>query len=658
MSPEGYNSLGYNNDSIQPVNAVEFVDSYTQVAGRHTITIGANFRKDQFTNEDKGGNSGTFGFAQYQTAAAPGDTTTGDGFASFLLGRVNTAGLSIQSKAPRIGQTYYAAYIQDDFKVAHNLLLNLGLRYDIDSPCDEAHGNFSNFSPTLPNVAAGGRPGCAVLRWHRDWSDRRARENLRAPTRKTLHPVSALPTRLTTHAATRPSAADSASTTAPWTTRISVLPASSASPRRPNFNSGDNFTQAYCNGKANTAFSNSCNTVSGFDQSVPSYTPPPNLDPTQGLNGDLGDQLAAQYIAKSYGRPSQILNWGLQVQQQLATDLIFTIGYIGTSASHLKSNLQQLNDLNPQYFSLGQATLNGNAATVPYNGFSGTVAQSLRPFPQYHNIYSQGGIENLGHSNYQALTTKLERRFHNGLNLLAAYTWSKTITDADSTMPQFSAFDGGAGSIQNPYNLKSEKAVSLQDVPNNFVVSYLYELPLGKGKKFLNHNAVVNAIVGGLQVGGIDRYVSGEPTAFGCTSATTPLPASVACLRYNIAPNFVNPAGSNAANPQDRRVFNQAAFTNPSLTGGSNAPFVLGTSPRVNTGYRTYAFKNEDFSIIKHVANFGEYGDIQLHVDIFNAFNRTHFNGLDTTPTDANFGSYNGAYGDPTVRQFILRYTF
>ena len=172
---------------------------------------------------------------------------------------------------------------------------------------------------------------------------------------------------------------------------------------------------------------------------------------------------------------------------------------------------------------------------------------------------------------------------------------------------------------------------------------------------------MVNAVVGGFQVGGVDRYLSGQPTAFACTR--TAINASLACLRYDIGSDFVNrSAGANARNPLERQVFNAAAFTNPT----TSSAFVLGTSPRVNGAYRTPMYKNEDFSIIKHVANFGEYGDLQLHVDIFNAFNRTHFNGLNTDPgdlpsptdTQGHFGSYTGSFGDPTIRQFILRYTF
>ena len=653
----GYNSLGYSNDALQPVNNFEVTDTYTKSLGRHTFNFGLDFRKDQFTNEDKGAQSGNFSFTQFETAVTGNDTQTGDGFASFLLGQVDTGSASVQSRAPRIGHNYYAGFVQDDFKITHNLLLNLGFRYDVDEPRNEAHGDFSNFSPTLPNAAAGGIPGSLYFAgngpgriggsgefaeiYKKDFSPRigfayapdiyGGKTSIRGGFGIYYGPLDY---------------SDFGS--------ASQLGFTAS----PSFHNGDNFSQAYCNGVPTAGSTANCTGVSGFDQSFPAFTPPPNLNPNQGNGQSLGGQLNAEYIAKSYGRPAAVYNWGLQVQQQLASDLIFTLGYIGTTGTYLHSDLQQINDLNPKYFSYGTAALsNAYSATpgvnAPFPGFSGTLAQALRPFPQYFDIYSGGGIENLGHSSYQALTAKMERRFSNGLNLLAAYTWSKTLTDADSTMPAFSAFDGGAGSVQNPYNLKSEKALSFQDVPQNFVVSYIYELPIGKNKALLGHSKVANAVLGGFQVGGIDRYVSGSPTSFACTQ--TSIGASLACLRYDIAPGFINHgAGSNAADPTLRQVFNKAAFTNPS----SASAIVLGTSPRVTGAYRTPIYKNEDFSIIKHLANFGEYGDLQLHVDIFNAFNRVHLTDLVTDPNVANFGAYTGDYGQPTVRQFILRYSF
>ena len=120
-------------------------------------------------------------------------------------------------------------------------------------------------------------------------------------------------------------------------------------------------------------------------------------------------------------------------------------------------------------------------------------------------------MENLGQSTYNALQVKAERRFRNGLNLLASYTYSKTITDADSSFPVFTGFNSNVFGAQNPYNLRNEKSLSYQDIPHTFVMSYLYELPLGKGKKLLNKGGIVDKIVGGWQVGGVHRYQVGSP---------------------------------------------------------------------------------------------------------------------------------------------------
>src|SRR5215831_3901518 len=222
------------------------------------------------------------------------------------------------------------------------------------------------------------------------------------------------------------------------------------------------------------------------------------------------------------------------------------LGYVGSYGSHLRSLLAQINDLNPQYFGMGN-TLNllvtdpKSPVAAPFQQFnslyggSATVAQALRPFPQYQNIDTDCCLENLGTSDYNALLVKLERRFHNGLNVLASYTYSKTLTDADSALPAFAQFSGG-GYGQNPYNLKAEKSLSYQDIPHTFVVSYLYELPIGPGKKFLNHGGAVGKIAGGWEIGGVQRYQSGQPLNFGCATGVPGFSSYFSgCIRYNRA---------------------------------------------------------------------------------------------------------------------------
>lgn len=656
-SDRGYqnNGLGYGNLTIDTVNALLISDTVTVSKGAHNIKFGPDWRQEQFSHSDRGNFSGNYDFQRYQTAAAPGNQSTGDGFASFLLGQLNETDFKITGKVPRFVQNYYAVYLQDDYKIAHNLLLNLGVRYDIDTPRHESHGNVSNFSPTTPNPGAGGLPGAMIFAgtgpgriggggefaktWYKDIAPRLGFAY--APDR--------------------------------YAGRMSIRGGfgiyygpldyggfgnenQQGFVALPNFNNGDQFTQAICNGLPTQG--NAPCVGNGIDAGIPAYAPPPNLDPAQANGQSLGGQLNSEYIAPSYGRPGMTLNWSLELQQQLATDLILSLGYIGQSSSHLRSQLAQINDINPRYFSLGSELNGGTPATPPYTGFSGSLGQSLRPFPQYQTINTAGALENIGHSSYNAMVVKLERRFHSGLNLLASYTWSKTLTDADSALPAFATFDRAAGSVQNPYNLKDEKALSFQDTPHNFVVSYIYELPFGKGKKFLNNNSVVNAVAGGWQVGGVQRYLSGQPVSFAC--APTQLGASDACNRYNQVASLRNPDPT-ATRGDVRKIhlFNPAALVDPNANiNVPGTPFMLGNSPRVNGQFRTPVYLSEDLSVIKQVANFGDHGALQLHTDIFNIANRHHFSQPNTDPQSTQYGSYQSTFGDPRIVQFILRYTF
>jgi len=209
----------------------------------------------------------------------------------------------------------------------------------------------------------------------------------------------------------------------------------------PSFSSLDGFTPAF-------------NLNSGF----PAYTPPPNLDPTQ------SNFTGPQYIDPTYGRPAMIQNWSFEVQHQLATDLILDVAYVGQHSTHLRSNFNAVNSLHPQYLGLGNE-LNETVAVagvpLPYPTFptNAIVAQALVPFPQYFGFNTDGALENLGQSTYNALEASLQRRFHNGLNLMASYTWSKTLTDADSALPFFATLAGSAGP-QNSFNKNGDKAIS------------------------------------------------------------------------------------------------------------------------------------------------------------------------------------------------------
>jgi len=275
--------------------------------------------------------------------------------------------------------------------------------------------------------------------------------------------------------------------------------------------------------------------------------------------------------------------------------------------------------------------------------------------------------------------TKVERRFHNGLNLLASYTYSKTLTDADSAMPVFASFSSG---IQNSFNLHQEKSLSIQDVPHILVLSYIYELPFGKGKKLLSGGGVVDKVVGGWQVGGVQRYQSGQPTIFGCQGGL--ISGYDGCIRYDrvagqplLSPNAssfsVGAALTNTnsgCTPDPSRpgffiplssntYFNCGAFFDQNFApkNGQPGPFLFGNLSRITGAVRSQHYFNEDFSLIKRTSIFESHMLI-LKVELPNAFNRHTFTRPDTGITDGTFGASGGTINPQRTLQLTLRYEF
>jgi hypothetical protein len=272
------------------------------------------------------------------------------------------------------------------------------------------------------------------------------------------------------------------------------------------------------------------------------------------------------------------------------------------------------------------------------------------------------------------------------LNLLASYTYSKTLTDADSAYAGLTAFSSSdTFAAQNPRDLNSEKALSYQDVPHAFVLSYLYELPIGKGKKFLNKGGITDKVLGGWQVGGVQRYQSGAPfipftsdahnTQFGTANTRLSRIPGVPLLAPNASSYnpflggsgcTTNPDGSGTFLPQStNNFFNCAAFLDP------NAPnlvaqrgYTFGNLPKVFGDIRSPHYVNEDFSLIKRFTLY-EAHVLSFKVDFVNAFNRHIFARGDGCVTcdsfgrpGAQFGGSPGSVNAPKIIQLTFRYQF
>jgi len=306
-------------------------------------------------------------------------------------------------------------------------------------------------------------------------------------------------------------------------------------------------------------------------------------------------------------------------------------------------------------------------------------------------------------SSFNALTSSVQRHFHQGMNLQASYTFGKTFTDADSALP-----NNGVGVSQDmdTDNLHREKAISAMDIRHTLVVSGLYELPFGKHKTFLNHG-IAGAVMGGWEVGTVQRIQSGQPLSFGCEWG---IPGFQNCIRFSRMAGVslksaayskkggkgINPffkiGNGGSIDPNVNTMFNleyddvnrsgavspvagdPVAFfdTNNNYardcttatqsnckSAGLNQPYSFGTGiPRTTSEVRTPPYFNNDMSVIRKISLREGY-DLSLKAEFLNTFNQHTWSIPDLQPYDTgSFGMPTGTVNGPRNVQLTARFTF
>lgn len=676
----GLGNCCQNDDNVD--NGIRLNDAVVWTHGRHSVKVGVDVRFQQYSPIN--GNSPYLNFGGGQTAGALAQGG-GVGFASLMLGEATNGGQSVVLKGQRWTSWYDAAFAQDDFKVTRNLTVNVGLRYEVDQPRKEAHNNTSNFSPTaidpewnIPGALVFGSTckGCNT-RWadtyHKDFGPRLG--------------FSWSPDLLHQKTVIRGGVGILYGPMVYNDFGGSMVTGYTSNPSAPSENGFDPSFQ--------------------IDGGMPAYTPPPDLDPGY-FNGRA---LSGSYITPQQGHPARVYNWNLQVQHQLADDLLFTVGYIGNHAQNLESNLLNPNNMPISDFSLGNALyqpFNGNKAGIalPFPGFlqnwggNPALQSALRPFPQYDYIDEGCCLENVGMSSFNALTSTVQRHWKDGLNLQVSYTFGKTFTDADSALP-----NNGVGVSQDmdTDNLHKEKAISAQDIRHTLVISGLYELPFGKGKPFLNHG-IASGVLGGWELGTVQRMMSGQPLSFGCEWG---IPGFQNCIRFSRKSGvsmksaaykrgakhlnpFFSPTANGAIDPNANTMFNLEydITTNPGAAGyqapyffvdtnnnysrdctgasqsnclsaGFNQPYTFGSGiPRTTSEVRTPQYFNNDLSIIRKF-NLREGYNLSIKGELLNTFNEHTFSIPDLQPYDNNsFGVPNGTVNAARNVQLTARFTF
>ncbi len=669
--PRAYQSGGSTFfDNVTGDNTYSLADFVTVSRGRHTLKFGADLRRQFLVVDGHFDIGGQFNFRSNQTANV-NDGIEGYPIASLLTGRPEFSFNSRQSVVPEYEYLFASGFVQDDIKLTSKLTLNVGVRYDYNAPRSESQDFLRGFSPNAPNPAIGGRRG-AVIGAGGQGGLQAENRGLVKPDRTDIGPRVGFAYALN---------------------EKTVVRGGYGIYYSPVFygNGGDGLL-GYNSGSNPINF--------GLDAGITldRYVPLPTVDPNGQYIGQL--DIVQDYYDENF-KLGRVAQYDLNIQRQLPYNFVVSLSYIGNRGTRLRSSFNPLNSLPLNALKLGDALLRKRLADVTasdrayaasvgfplpaspdavYPGFnnqsgnlSGTVAQALRPFPQYGVINNR--LESQGQSFYNGGKLDIQRRFTNGIQFGASYTYSKLITDAASDLYGGSAL---TGVLQDPAQRRSLRSISPDDVRHNFVFNYLLELPFGKGKKFLNKGGILDRIVGGFQISGIQRYRSGTPITVFVAGARRDF-LDLVGYGGNLRPNLTGQpffAANQSISGDTERVqyLNPAAFVAPPTYAGTSAAIgsteyaayyanpqrFLGTAAPTYGNLRTRPFLTEDLSIIKKT-RISETTYFEIRAEFFNLLNRSRPAGPEANlDAGGNFGvaGYFSDIDQPRRIQLGARFVF
>lgn len=640
--------------NTEAANTYDIQNNILWTHGRHYVTVGFQYQalQDNFNNPLTG-TLASFTFDPSETenfnSAGTGIPTTGLSYASYLLGLVHGSSVT-QNAVAETGGRYktYAAYVQDDFKVNARLTLNLGLRWNVWGPFTEVANRMSFFNPSLPNPLAGGIPG--ALQFAGDGID-----SCHCSTPIKTHyinpgPRLGLAYRLSDRTVIRAG--------------YSVVYAHAGGVGG-RVNGRQGLSQLGFNTSA--SFSSVATGQPAFNWAggYPKFQAAPFLNPSYGIGfitAAAGAPIAGPSTAQTItfgdpelgGKPPYYENWNISIQHALASNLTLTAAYSASGGHFLPGagNAGPMTNQIPlQYIALGPLlgqTLNASTLAqaqamfpniaMPFPNFTGTIAQALKPYPQYSGISNPWA--NLGNSTYNALQLTLERRFAQGLTFTINYTYSKELDDLANP--------------RNPFNDALEKAPGAIDHPHVATATFVYQLPFGAGHQLNSQSRVLSSVISHWQLSGIFFYSTGSPLTISgtCTSGGI---LGTCFPNYNPSFNgdiWINgDIGSGGKPVTSTPYLNKQAFVDPpAYTVGNiarSAPFGL------------FAPHNADVDLsVRREFVMRERFRLAFQADAFNINNAVHFGTPGTNIDAASFGTFSSMANQPRKLQFSARLSF
>jgi hypothetical protein len=599
-------------------NIFSFSDSLDLIRGKHDFKLGLGIRANQMNVGTEAfqdgfwipGVAGNFSGFTNKTISIPGNPE-----ADVLMGLLGLAEHDQTFNGQVIGRRWkmYRPFVQDDWRISRDLTLNLGLAWDITNPITEVDGRLANFDPTNGQLLIAGQNGVNTSAGvKKNWT---AFEPRIGAAWKTFGSDKTV---LRAGYAIYHDSAWSMGAQGLWQ-------------NPPFFAESDGFAPAGC------AFVTSyCHTVLGqspaaisFSDGFPAIPTPPDASTftgtffTQPTNFKLG--MAQQF--------------NVNVERQLPGDVVLTVGYAGSRGRHILVAGNSINVAGPA------ACVPGGSYTIGCNPDGSQFFPSVVT-PAFNAVLLFGDV---GKTSYNSLQIKAETKTpKHGLYALFSYTYSKTYDNGLS--------DGLGSLLSAPYFPlpnwnKLDWGLSQINLDNNFTGSIIYDLPIGRGKKFGNDwSGVANTLLGNWQLTLIEKITSGFgiPLIDSFNQSGVFFNAGGNGNNFN-RPDQVSGCDPYAASHGANQWINPACFVAPAsgLLGDANRVPVTGPG-----------FVNTDFSVIKQFALPREGMGLNFRAEFFNLFNHPQFGSPVADISAPGFGSVNSTVNNPRLVQFGLKLTF
>jgi hypothetical protein len=586
---------------VDSENTPEAQAHFTWFKGAHSIKTGLDLLWCQFNTFRPDYPSGDFSFSAAYTQGPNPSTasaTAGYGLASALLGQPDGGSFTVGPSLATL-QKSYNWYLQDDWKITRTLTLNLGVRYEYQTPWKDRYYHLDYFSPTTPDPVTG-TPGSLV--------QTSSSHPYPSASYKNWGPRVGLAWSFLPNTVFR---AGYGLFYAPGSGGIGSSPG--------DFGSGSEATTNIYFGQAQAAPSTP---VPGGTLANPFVT---------GLltypNALVGSSISS--IFQSWKTPMNQM-WNANIQHNFFKNYLVEAAYIGSRGEHLWNNYTS-DATYPQYLSMG--TQLNNLVPNPYYGKITTGALSaatvrlgslLTPYPQYTGVTQIRG--SVGDSVYHGLTLRAERPFAHGLLFQVSFTAAKLIDDVNER------FLGGANYV-DPYNLSLSRAISPWDVSQRVVGNYVYALPFGHGQKYLS-KGIGAWILGNWQTTGIIQMQTGTPIAItaSCNFA--------GAQGYGCQANRLS-SGALSTGQSMAEWFNTAAFVNP-------AAYTFGTDSRTEPSLRNPGTFNWDTAMSRWQP-IRERIRLQFRADLYNILNHPNLGAPTASVTSSTFGEILTKSGNRTI---------